>query len=514
MGGNAISFTLRRGELAPSKARVTRVEYGGTVLFEDDSCKSDLIKVVKFCLAAQTLGRGDLDNEVAQDFIGLRKNGRTNSPTRGVFQKLNEWITVHPTKRRVEIKKTFPSVECVWDGDPDPAVQNILQQLSPPKPEISSPTISVQKIEATLRESSGFDDFTETLSAFALQAAEADSIEILMCEGDTYPPEDNANQWLLRLMPTLIHLRRSGKPVRILTEVPKPLSDKADDRRKRVRMLYLQQISIAVRLGCDLRLSKCMTDTNIRYFGCLLHETHALMAIKARSLHGMFAVRYGEDASVARNAIRAYFASEWDNAEKTKERFEGFVPTISSMGHEEFLRRARRVVQYKPPTVGLQVSSIDLAKVSFINPALLAFKLLQSRYICELYDSNKIEHYQPLLLTLGGGNTSVIAPPLVEERDGFFVVLNGSHRLYWSLSQRATHIIATVASNVADALPDQPKGIGDVEVHSNQTAKGRARSPHFKRELFRRYESAVHAPAEVMLDEFAQLVKNCSETSK
>ena len=86
MGGNAISFTLRRGELAPSKARVTRVEYGGTVLFEDDSCKSDLIKVVKFCLAAQTLGRGDLDNEVAQDFIGLRKNGRTNSPTRGVFQ--------------------------------------------------------------------------------------------------------------------------------------------------------------------------------------------------------------------------------------------------------------------------------------------------------------------------------------------------------------------------------------------------------------------------------------------
>ena len=80
-------------------------------------------------------------------------------------------------------------------------------------------------------------------------------------------------------------------------------------------------------------------------------------------------------------------------------------------------------------------------------------RLIFAQQLVALYEATSIGLFAPCVFTNSLGHKSVIAPPVIEQREGINVLCDGMHRIYSVVNSSRRYIIALVAYDYGLPLP-------------------------------------------------------------
>jgi hypothetical protein len=129
------------------------------------------------------------------------------------------------------------------------------------------------------------------------------------------------------------------------------------------------------------------------------------------------------------------------------------------------------------PTTGLFV----------VADSVRQYKLLQIRWIAQMYIEESINQYLPIEFVLKSGQESIFTPPIVEAHGNDFYVIDGKTRAFAHGATSST-LNCVVVKNVQSNLPRPPVRLSDVRVDRRKSS-----SERIPPNQFRHIESAVHS---------------------
>ena len=140
----------------------------------------------------------------------------------------------------------------------------------------------------------------------------------------------------------------------------------------------------------------------------------------------------------------------------------------------------------------LEFKTIDLKDILFMNPYIRALKYKQIQMMFDLY-GDRITRFGAATLTFPGGKESVVGPPLVEERNGKYYLIEGNTRCVYAYRHGITKLNMVVAHDVQQQLPCEPSQTYTIQqvLISDRKIKGIDRYKDFDYNLFRHIEQAL-----------------------
>lgn len=148
----------------------------------------------------------------------------------------------------------------------------------------------------------------------------------------------------------------------------------------------------------------------------------------------------------------------------------------------------------------LSFEQIDLDKVLFLNPFIRALKYKQIKQMFDMYGEN-IAKFGAASFIFPNGKESVIGPPVVEEHNGKYYVIEGNTRCIYAYRHGIKRLKMVVARNVCQPLPckeDDTYRISQVLI-SDQKLEGETRYNGFDYSLFRHIEKSLRPYETYML---------------
>jgi hypothetical protein len=105
---------------------------------------------------------------------------------------------------------------------------------------------------------------------------------------------------------------------------------------------------------------------------------------------------------------------------------------------------------------------IPLCKFVFKERLLLAQKLV------EQYAKQNISLFCPVSVSFSSGQKQLIAPPILERRDGKYILCDGMHRVYVARQCETVNLKCLVIDRITIPLPGKPQSWGAVRVSDVQ----------------------------------------------
>jgi predicted acylesterase/phospholipase RssA len=168
-----------------------------------------------------------------------------------------------------------------------------------------------------------------------------------------------------------------------------------------------------------------------------------------------------------------------------------WIPSIRPIDPALLLARLRENVQfYRNPTVSVAIEEVDVRNVFLISRYVRAFRYKQIGSLVDHYRESGIPLFDPTEVTLSGGGTSFVTPPVVEISGTAFVALEGNTRFLFCLNNEIESINAVVVRGVTAELPGKPIPLKDVRITTQKHLPGE-RIAGFNRSLFREIERAI-----------------------
>jgi len=136
--------------------------------------------------------------------------------------------------------------------------------------------------------------------------------------------------------------------------------------------------------------------------------------------------------------------------------------------------------------------TLELKDIVFMNPYIRALKYKQIQTMFDLY-GERIIQFGAAMLTFPNGKDSIIGPPLVEEHNGKFYLIEGNTRCVYAYRHGIKKLKVVVVRGVEKPLPckvDETYNISQVLI-SDKKLKGDARYEDFDYRLFRHIEATL-----------------------
>jgi hypothetical protein len=134
-----------------------------------------------------------------------------------------------------------------------------------------------------------------------------------------------------------------------------------------------------------------------------------------------------------------------------------FQPSLVPGGYDELFRRLRRVPQYSQEGIEVELSTINVSQVLSVTKKVKEHKYLQIERLVKHLSQHDHRLFEILNVSLDGGQTSIMAPPVLEEWGGQFVLIEGTARLLFCRLNRIEQIRAVVVRPRSNTpLPDLP----------------------------------------------------------
>jgi class 3 adenylate cyclase len=325
-----------------------------------------------------------------------------------------------------------------------------------------------------------YTDFANAAIELVNQFGVKESVEVLKVD----------TRWAFQLIPSLASARLKGKRVRVLCQ-------KSDDAQE------MQRVGLLARMGCEVGFLKNPAAPELEMFlfdSSLAYWQRGMVLLKKHTAHSKpFGVFYerGTDQGALRLFLK-HFNEQWDQAEKVTLANSG--TKIKQIDVSEIVTRLRAgVAQYASSNVSITMEEVQLTSLSFLTSKLYEWKYRQIPLVLELYESLGAGLFDPLALSFADDKISIMTPPVVEERDGRLVVLNGSHRSYYCRKNGiAGKIRCLLVKGVKEPLPVIPVAFENVRIESEEPPLG-SRIVGFDYSRFRHVESSVHPPEEMVL---------------
>lgn len=164
--------------------------------------------------------------------------------------------------------------------------------------------------------------------------------------------------------------------------------------------------------------------------------------------------------------------------------------SIKSIPDEMLFALLRNEQTYTNANLSFQ--TIDLKDILFLNPYIRALKYKQIQPLFDLY-GEQISQFGAATLIFPNGKESVIGPPLVEEHNGKYYLIEGNTRCVYAFRHGIQKLKMVVAKDVQQPLPcqsDETYSISEVLI-SDKKLKGNARYEGFDYALFRHIEASI-----------------------
>lgn len=297
--------------------------------------------------------------------------------------------------------------------------------------------------------------------------------------------------WVFRLIPSLAWVRLSGKIVRVCCGEP------CDERS-------LHRLGLLVRLGCQVRVLKNFARSRIELF---LFDSDYENFGRAIVLNSPESQRdYGYATAYSRGIdkrilplLKREFDELWQQGKEIS-LDSGPEVTLQRIGVDEVIRRLKTgVAQYSSPDVEITFDYIELSKIKFLDSRLYLYKYFQIRNLLRLYDSVEVNYFEPIALCFADDKVSILTPPVVEIWNSDAVVINGSHRCFYTYHKDLVEKVGCiVVKNVTETLPGEFVAPSKVSLESQRQPPG-TRIIGFNYSRYRHIESAVHPSEEMWL---------------
>lgn len=191
------------------------------------------------------------------------------------------------------------------------------------------------------------------------------------------------------------------------------------------------------------------------------------------------------DSPLIKEWIRKYKKDQIEDKSKRKRKIG--IKTIQDVKLFNLLQNEQT---YKSSSLSFQ--TVDLDKILFLNPYIRALKYKQIQSLFELY-GDRIAQFGAATLTFPNGKDSVIGPPLVEEHNGKFYLIEGNTRCVYAYRHGIKKLKMVVAKGVQKPLPcssSETYKISEVLI-SDKKLKGETRYENFDYNLFRHIEASL-----------------------
>ena len=163
---------------------------------------------------------------------------------------------------------------------------------------------------------------------------------------------------------------------------------------------------------------------------------------------------------------------------------------IKAIADVQLLNLLRNEQTYTNANLSFQ--TIDLQAILFLNPYIRALKYKQIQTLFDLY-GDQISRFGAATLIFPNGKESVIGPPLVEEHNGKYYLIEGNTRCVYAYRHGLKKLKMVVVTGVNQPLPcqsDETYTISEVLI-SDKKLKGNARYADFDYALFRHIEASI-----------------------
>lgn len=163
---------------------------------------------------------------------------------------------------------------------------------------------------------------------------------------------------------------------------------------------------------------------------------------------------------------------------------------IKAIADEQLFNLLRNEQTYTNANLSFQ--TIELKDILFLNPYIRALKYKQIEALFTLY-GDQISRFGAATLIFPNGKESMIGPPLVEEHNGKYYLIEGNTRCVYAYRHGLKKLKMVVASGVQQPLPcqsDETYTISEVLI-SDKKLKGSARYADFDYALFRHIEASI-----------------------
>jgi len=279
--------------------------------------------------------------------------------------------------------------------------------------------------------------------------------------------------WATRIFPTLLHWRLNKAQVRILVQAPSPLFGRAE----RARRDLLNGIGVEV---CEVAAPSM--------FGFFLStrypEDNVAVILNGLDNSAPGAVKYaGPDHLHAIEALHRLIPT-------ADEPQELHAPTLVKQEVDPVRELLREVDQYGSPKVEIEAATLKTRDLKLTSPYAHSYKYQQISRLLDAYENVAQEPFTALAVHLASGSTSIVTPPVVEERAEGLVVIEGTTRAAYCFKNGIDEYHCLRVRGVEQDLPGRPIAIGDVKIRERSLNK-RERSGMYS-ERYRKIERAVH----------------------
>lgn len=173
--------------------------------------------------------------------------------------------------------------------------------------------------------------------------------------------------------------------------------------------------------------------------------------------------------------------------------------SIKEVNEGDILSRLRDEKIYA--NANLSFEDVELTNLNFMNPLIRALKYKQISQLFDVYGSNQIDKFGSAAFVFDNGKESLIGPPLVEEHNNKFYVIEGNTRCTYAYRHGLTKLRMVVARNVDKQLPCRQDETTNIEqiIITDKKIMGAERYDEFDYSLFRHIEKALRPHDTYML---------------
>ncbi len=291
--------------------------------------------------------------------------------------------------------------------------------------------------------------------------------QVDICESDT--------DFIYKMFPSFLEWRSAGVPISAQYPVSAEVTDAERYRRALLRAL-----------GVRLLPQENPPAVRSYFFNCYSAEGASCLAGPLqKDREDLESATQYEGISHFPIISALYKSAGFSESAKKPPNFK-IVP-----GDEERLvERLKTVNQYQQAEVTIE--HIEFQQMEALTDFVHEFKFRQIPSLASKFRAAGIKLFGCAAVEFENGSQSLITPPVLEEIDGRFVIIEGSTRLTWMRKNGFDGAVVAVVRGVVDPLPAEIVRLDRIWVGHNSRREKRRYGPSFDYTRFRKIEERVH----------------------
>lgn len=294
-------------------------------------------------------------------------------------------------------------------------------------------------------------------------------------------------RYVYNIFPTILHWIKKGVNLTFFTTITG-----VEEEHEAFRRMLLKTMGVKLLITQKLPLQGALFKKNIGLGNAVI--------VSGNAEKGYFGAKY--DGTYDAVAIRSMF-SELKECERTaKKDCPESLPQIDidKGGLDIVIERLKYIPQYSNlKDSNFDFRDVSIEKIRFLTRFIKSYKYTQIKRLYKLYEENHLDFFECAQITYKSKYSNItmpITPPIAEEQNEFYYLIEGNSRLLYLIKEKkAKQIKLLVVREVRDPLPSNGRFRHEEIVISDQDKKGSNRYREWNYNNYRHIEQAVRSPS-------------------